>query len=169
MFYIPIIFIKSKSLHLSVHRHNFKRRSRGGLAKVPGFVRVVCPQHLAEGSNINKVVVVKVTPPLLVGSQEVLELRLHLAAEGQTVMGGGAVGHHQVVPSPGHQLRVGGVRVSEEPGVVPHQADPGLQEDDEPRVVILLCGLDGDVDLLQCTGLVATQVLSVLTVQLLHR
>ena len=63
MFYIPIIFIKSKSLHLSVHRHNFERRSRGGLAKVPGFVRVVFPQHLAESSNINKVVVVKVTPP----------------------------------------------------------------------------------------------------------
>ena len=100
------------------------------------------------------------TPPLFVGSEEILELLLHLAAQRQTVVGGGAVGHHQVVSSPAHQLRVGGVGVGEEPGVVPDQADPGLQEDDQPGVVVLLCGLDGDVDLLQSAGLAGTQVLS---------
>ena len=30
--------IKEKSLYLSVHRHNFERRSRGGFAQIPGFV-----------------------------------------------------------------------------------------------------------------------------------
>ena len=101
------------------------------------------------------------TEPAPAGScQEGGQFFLHLTAERQAVVGGGTVGHHQVVPSPGHQLRVGGVGVREEPGVVPHQADPGLQEDDEPGVVVLLCGLDGDVDLLQSAGLAGTQVLS---------
>ena len=107
------------------------------------------------------------TPPLLVGSEEILELLLHLAAQREAVVGGGAVGHHQVLSSPGHQLGVLGVGVGEEPGVVLDQADPGLQEDDQPGVVVLLCGLNADVDLPQYAGLAGTQVVSLLWVQLL--
>ena len=97
-----------------------------------------------------------------------MELLLHLAAQREPVVGGGAVGDHQVVLSPGHQVRVGGVGVSEEPGVLPDLTDPGLQEDDEPGVVVLLCGLDADIDLLQCAQLAGAQVLGLLCLQLLH-
>ena len=165
MFYISSI--RDESLHLSVHRHNFERRGSGCLAQVPGFVRVVFLQHHPQGGHIDKVVVVKVAPPLLVGPEEVLELLLHLAAQREAVVGGGAVGHHQVLSSPGHQLGVLGVGVGEEPGVVLDQADPGLQEDDQPGVVVLLCGLDADVDLPQYAGLAGTQVVRLLWVQLL--
>ena len=97
-------------------------------------------------------------PPLSVGPEEVLELLLHLTAERQPVMGGGAVGHDQMVACPLDQLGVVGVGVSEEPGVFPDLTDPGLQEDDQPGVVVLLSGLDADVDLLKDAGQTGLQM-----------
>ena len=115
-------------------------------------------EELGQSQNVDIIIIVKVTPPLLVRPQEILELLLHLAAERQTVMRGGTVGHDQMVASPGHQLRVAGVGVGEEPGVVPDQTDPCLQEDDQPGVVVLLSGLNADVDLLKDAGQTGLQM-----------
>ena len=40
-------------------------------------------QQLRQGLHVHEVVIVEVAPPLLVRLQEIFELLLHLAAEGQ--------------------------------------------------------------------------------------
>ena len=83
-----------------------------------------------------------------------LKLLLHLAAEGQPVVGGGAVGQDQVVSCSPNQIRVSCVagRISEDPSLFLDQTDPGLKEDDKPGVMVLLGGLDADVELVEDAG-----------------
>ena len=63
--------------------HHPQRRGRGGLAQVPGEAGVVPLQQLRQGLHVDEVVIVEVAPPLLVRLQEIFELLLHLAAQGQ--------------------------------------------------------------------------------------
>ena len=79
--------------------HHPQRRGRGGLAQVPGEAGVVpgdnmmgpesqravtVPlQQLGQRHHVHEVVIVEVAPPLLVRLQEIFELLLHLAAQGQ--------------------------------------------------------------------------------------
>ena len=63
--------------------HDVERGSGGGLAQVPGEARVMAAQQPGQRVNIDKVVIVKMTPPLPARAQEILELLLHLAAQGQ--------------------------------------------------------------------------------------
>ena len=63
--------------------HDAQGGGGGGLAQVPGEAGVMAGQQPGQGVNIDKVVIVKVTPPLPPRAQEILELFLHLTAQGQ--------------------------------------------------------------------------------------
>ena len=63
--------------------HDVERGGGGGLAQVPWEPGVMAAQQPGQRVNIDKVVIVKMTPPLSARAQEILKLLLHLAAQGQ--------------------------------------------------------------------------------------
>ena len=63
--------------------HDAQGGGGGGLAQVPGEDRVMAGQEVRQRVNIDKVVIVKVTPPRPPRAQEILKLFLHLAAQRQ--------------------------------------------------------------------------------------
>ena len=58
-----------------------ERSGGGGLAQVPGLRGIMSGEETRQGLDIDKVVIIKVTPPGLVRQQEILELGLHLTAQ----------------------------------------------------------------------------------------
>ena len=61
--------------------HDVEGGRGGGLAQVPGEAGVMAGEQQGERVNIDKVVIVKMTPPLPTRAQEILKLLLHLAAQ----------------------------------------------------------------------------------------
>ena len=45
-------------------RHDAERGCGGGLAQIPGEARVMAAQEPGQGVHIDKIVIIKVTPPL---------------------------------------------------------------------------------------------------------
>ena len=68
---------------VAIAGHDAEWGGGGGLAQVPGEPRVMAAQQPGQRVNIDKVVIIKMTPPLSARAQEILKLLLHLAAQGQ--------------------------------------------------------------------------------------
>lgn len=128
-----------------VHRH--ERFQNAGLAEVGAVAPVVLAKEFQKLLDVDIVVVVKVTPPLLPGADVRIELVAHLAAEVLAMVTMGAVGvDHVRVGQTLEQLVVG---VREEVGLVPGQGEPGSEDQGEPRQVVLFAGFHRDENVVQ--------------------